>query len=380
MKAPSDDRRKVCFVLPSLAGGGAERVAVQLLNALDGSAWDRSLYLFRREGPYLAELSSEVPVFAGESASRLGRWRELRRFIAGTKPDLVMSFLSYFTVLSAARAAHTNTRVVFQLGTPVTAFLGDADFAWGRSWRRRLFIAATRAGYGAADLVIATSRGVAHDLTAAFGVDPAHVRVIPNPFDLAALRASAAEPLEPAHAERWTAPVIVAAGRLADVKNYPLLIEALALVRARVPARLFVLGEGDREAALRQLAAERGVSDAITWCGFQANPWKYMARADVFALTSRYEGFGNVLVEAMACGTPVVATRSPGTDDIVRDGVDGFLVGRHTPDAVAAALMRVLTDAAARERMGAAARQAAERYASSTIASAYEAAFAEALA
>ena len=380
MKGPDTDRRKVCFVLPSLAGGGAERVAVQLLNALDGSHWDRSMYLFRREGPYLSELASDIRLSAGQSSSRLGRWRELRRFIADTKPDLVMSFLSYTTVLSAARAGSASTRVVFAQGTPVSAFLQDADYGWQRPLRRRLFTAVTRLGYAAADLVIATSRGVAQDLTAAFGVDPARLRVIPNPIDIESVRALAHEAIEPAHAAQWTGPAIVAAGRLADVKNYPLLIEALALVRARVPARLFVLGQGDQEPALRQLAANRGVGDAITWCGFQGNPWKYMARADVFALTSRYEGFGNVLVEAMACGVPAIATRSAGTDDIINDGVDGVLVAHHTPDAVAAALTRVLLDRPLRDRMAASARESSERFARPVIARAYDRIFAEALA
>jgi len=367
-------------VLPSLAGGGAERAAVQILNALDGTAWDRSMYLFRKEGPYLDELADDVTLFAGRSASRIGRWRELRRFVAGQRPDLVVSFLSYFTVLSAVRAALTPTRVVFNQQTPMTAFLQDADYGWRRPLQKRAFVAATRVGYAAADLVITSSRGVAHDLTAAFGVDPSRVRVIANPVDIESVRTSANEAIGAEHSSRWINPVIVAAGRLADAKNYPLLIEALALVRARVPARLFVLGQGDREQSLRQLATDRGLGDAVTWCGFQDNPWKYMARADAFALTSRYEGFGNVLVEAMACGVPVVATRSPGTDDIVRDGVDGFLVARHTPEAVAASLTRLLSDRPLRDRMAAAARDSAERFARPVIARAYDAALAEVLA
>jgi glycosyltransferase involved in cell wall biosynthesis len=372
-------RNKVCFVLPSLAGGGAERAAVQILNGLDRTRWDRSIYLFRAEGPYLGELSSEVRLQTGASTSRLGRWRELRRFIAATNPDLVVAFLSYFTVLSAVRAALTGAKVIFNQQTPMSAFLADADYEWRRPLRRRGFTAVTRIGYAAADLVIATSRGVATDLGEAFGVDPSRVRVVPNPVDVEAVQAAAAEPLEAVDEERWRRPVIVAAGRLADAKNYPLLIEALALVRMQVPATLFVLGQGERADDLRRLAAERGLGDVIVWCGFQANPWKYMARADVFALTSRYEGFGNVLVEAMACGVPVVATRSPGTEDIVRDGVDGLLT-RHTPDAVAASLTRLLSDAAERERMAAAARVSARRFATPAIVQSYDAVFAEALA
>jgi glycosyltransferase involved in cell wall biosynthesis len=187
--------------------------------------------------------------------------------------------------------------------------------------------------------------------------------------------AAAHDPIDPAHTAAWRRPVIVAAGRLADAKNYPLLIEALARLQPRVAARLFILGQGDEERSIRALVAARGLDDAVVLCGFQKNPWKYIARADVFALTSRYEGFGNVLVEAMACGVPVVATRSPGTTDIVRDGVDGLLVDRHEPEAVAAALARVLGDEALRQRLAAAARIGAARFALPVIAREYEAVF-----
>jgi len=125
----------------------------------------------------------------------------------------------------------------------------------------------------------------------------------------------------------------VAAGRLADAKNYPLLIDALAELRRTVPARLFILGEGEGEAVVRGQIARLGLDADVVLCGFQRNPWKYIARADVFALSSRYEGFGNVLVEAMACGVPVVATSSPGTCEIVGDGIDGLLVEHHEPAA-----------------------------------------------
>ena len=370
-------RRKICFVLPSLAGGGAERAAVQILNALDDGAWNRSMYLFRKEGPYLADVSPLVQLHAGIEQSRLGRWRALRRFVRATRPDIVVSFLSYFTVLTAVRAAGVGARVVFNQQTPMTAFLSDGDFAWRSGWQRRAFAAAARPGYAAADLIVTTSQGVADDLVASFGVTPARVRVVHNPVDLDAVTAAAQDPIDSAHTAAWRRPVIVAAGRLADAKNYPLLIEALARLQPRQAARLFILGQGDEERSIRALVAARGLDDAVVLCGFQKNPWKYIARADVFALTSRYEGFGNVLVEAMACGVPVVATRSPGTNDIVRDGVDGLLVDRHEPEAVAAALARVLGDEAFRQRLAAAARIGAARFALPVVIREYEAVFRE---
>jgi glycosyltransferase involved in cell wall biosynthesis len=373
--------KRVCFVLPSLAGGGAERVAVQVLSALDVSRWDRSMYLFKREGPYLADLPSSVRLASSTSGSRVGRLIELRRFIRETRPDLVVSFLSYFTVLAAARTAGVGARVVFVLGTPMSAFLSDADYHWKAASHRTLFSLVTRAGYNLADAIATTSRGVSEDLMQHFGVRESVIKVVHNPIDFAALTNASAEPLEPTDERAWKHPAIVSAGRLAEAKNYPLLIEAMALLHRRVPAaRLFILGQGDQEARLREQIASLGLSDAVRLCGFQRNPWKYIARADVFALTSRYEGFGNVLVEAMACGVPVVVTSSPGPLEIVRDNVDGVIVPEHTAAAVAAALETVLTDDGRRASMAAAAKEASRRFALPAIAGQYDSWFSELVA
>src|SRR5262249_2613739 len=157
------------------------------------------------------------------------------------------------------------------------------------------------------------------------------------------------------------------------------LIDAMALLRRSVPARLFILGAGDLEPQLRDRIAQLGLADAVALCGFQRNPWKYVARADAFVLTSRYEGFGNVLVEAMACGVPVGAAASRGTTEIVPPEDGGLLVDRHAPPSGAAALQRVLTDEALRRRLAAGASRTAERFALPTIAAAYDRTFAAVL-
>ena len=365
-------RPRVCFVLPSLNGGGAERAAVHILNGLDQTKWDRSMYLVRREGPYLDELRSSIDLASGSGGTRRRQWLDLRRYFRRARPHIIVSFLSYFSVLTAARGAGIGARVVFNQQTPMSAFLTDADYPWRGLWHRRAFSLVTRAAYRLADAIVTTSAGVADDLVAAFGVPRGHIDVVHNPVDLDAIRALAGEPLDPADQRAWSSPVIVAAGRLADAKNYPLLLDALAVLRRTVPARLFILGEGDREGAMREQIDRLGLGDAVVLCGFQKNPWKFIARADVFALSSRYEGFGNVLVEAMACGVPVVATSSPGTREIVSVEVDGLLVDRHEPDAMAGALARVLTDGALRQRLATAARANAGRFALHTIAAEYD--------
>ena len=381
MKTGSQRRPSVCFVLPSLAGGGAERVAVQVLNALDADKWDRSMYLFERSGPYLADLSPAVRLDAGSAASRVGRWLALQRYVTETRPDVIVAFLSYLTVLTAVRAAAVGARVVFAIQTPVSAFLTDRDYLWSRaSYRRRAFALAMRVGCSVADLLIAASRGVADDLVMSFGGSPSRVRVVNNPVDLSMVSSGARQPIDAADASVWRPPVVVAAGRLADVKNYSLLIEAFAILRRRMAASLFILGEGDQEPAVRALIVERGLADSVHLCGFRANPWSYIARADVFALTSRYEGFGNVLVEAMACGVPVVATSSPGSQEVVESGANGLIVDRHEPEAFAEALGLVLDDGLLRRRMAERARADAEQYRAELVALGYDRVLTEALA
>jgi glycosyltransferase involved in cell wall biosynthesis len=355
-------RRKICFVLPSLNGGGAERAAVQILNGLDADRWDRSMFLFAREGPYLSELDPSIQLSSADTASRWNRWNALRSQIAREPPSIVMAFLSYFSVLSASRFANTGAKVVFNLQTPMSAFLTDADYHWRRRWHKTAFSGVTRTAYGAADLIIATSQGVAHDLTSSFGIDPDRIQVIANPVDVDRVRDAAAEPIDEAMLPKGDGPLIVAAGRLAEAKNYPLMIDAIAELRQQMPVRLCILGQGELEPSLRQLIASKQLNDVISLAGFQANPWKYIARADAFLLTSRYEGFGNVLIEAMACGVPVVATASPGTRDIVTSGTDGILVETHTSQAVAAALKTILGSREQRQTMSIAARESARRF------------------
>lgn len=364
------DRRRVCFVLPSLNGGGAERAAVQVLNGLDPAVWDRSMFLFERTGPYLADLDPGIDLHASPSPARGARWRALRRFVADRRPDVVMAFLSFASVLTAVRAAQTRAKVVFNQQTPVTAFLTDADYQWQRGWRRAMFTALSRLTYAAADQIVATSSGVADDLTRNFAISPDVIQVVANPVDLDAVRAGGREPLD--RPIPGDGPLIVAAGRLADAKNYPLLLEAVRLLRHTVPARLCILGQGELEPALKRRVSELQLDGVVTLAGFQRNPWNHIAGADVFALSSHYEGFGNVLIEAMALGIPVVATASAGTRDIITHGVDGLLVEPHTAEALAAALRRVLENRNLHAAMARAAAAAADRFAAPRVIARYQ--------
>ena len=362
---------RVTFVLPSLHGGGAERAAVVLLNALAARGYQATLFVFAREGPYFEQLSGAVRVVVGDTG-RAGRIMSLRRFLANEPQDVVVSLLSHFTAFAAARMAGTKAKYVISQQTPLTAFLDDHDYAWRQPARRRVFTSVARAIYPRADGIAATSSGVAEDLVAHYGVNRKRVAIVPNPVDVDTVEEAAAMPLDVAASGAGVL-TVVTAGRLAHAKNLPLLVESLERLSARVPFRAWLLGQGELEGELRQMLARSAIGDRVTLFGFQQNPWKFMAHADVFLLTSRYEGFGNVLIEAMASGLPVVATASYGTRDIVRDGETGFLVESHDAVSVAAALERVLTNADLRARMARAARETARTFALPDVVNRFEA-------
>lgn len=364
---------KICFVVPSLTSGGAERVAVTVLSALDAARHERVLYLFSGErGVYFDRVATDVRIVIASRRSWPGRLWELVRFLRETRPDVVMPFLSYFITATAVWVSRIPARVIFNQGTPTSGFLDDPDFAWRQPWKRRLFSMVTRWFYRRADAVVVTSAGVADDLAINYGVPRTTLRVLHNPVDIEAIAAAASAAPDGSIPH----PLVVAAGRLAGVKNYPLLLAAVAGLVDPTPVHAWILGEGDERARLEAIASAPALAGRVRFLGFQQNPWAIIARADVFVLTSTYEGFGNVLVEAMACGTPVVATASAGTREIIEHGVNGLLVTHDAP-AVAAAIAAILADQSLRERLVARARRDVDRYALPRVAERYDRLFME---
>jgi glycosyltransferase involved in cell wall biosynthesis len=363
-------RLKVVFVLPSLHGGGAERAALRLLSALSREQFDLTLYLFAREGAYLDEVPAHVRLVVGGAGGRVGRFMALRRFLSTERFDAAVSFLSHFVVYAAVRAARVRTRFIISQQTPLSAFLHDADYHWQRPTHRAFFSRAARSMYPRADLVIATSRGVADDLVQNYGVAPGIATVVPNPVDVDDVARQAREPL-PSELSAGDEPTIVTAGRLAEAKNFPLLIDALKVLSVRLPFRAWILGQGELEADVRRRIEDAGLQSRVRLLGFHPNPYKFMAAADVFVLTSRYEGFGNVLIEAMASGVPVVSTASFGTRDIVQHERTGLLVEQHDAQHVATALERIIGNRALRARLAAAARERAREFGTARVAVAF---------
>jgi glycosyltransferase involved in cell wall biosynthesis len=327
---------------------GVDRVIANLVT--QWAAWGLSVHLLkvRRHGPTLDPLPAGVrSVDLGTShvnsslPALVGYLRRERPTALLTDKDRV----NRMAILARA-LARVDTRLAVRVGTTVSVNLRGRG-----AWERWLQRASMGRLYPLADRVLVPSAGAADDLANYTGLDRRHIGVVPSPIATPTLQRRAAEPADHPWLADARIPVILGVGELGYRTDFETLLRAFALVRQERPCRLLILGRGRRRDDLLRLAAKLGVGDDVDLPGFTANPYASMARARVFALSSRWEGMPVVLVEALACHTPVVSTDCPsGPREILGDGTAGALVpvgdhaamahaiglwlDRHVPDEV----------------------------------------------
>jgi glycosyltransferase involved in cell wall biosynthesis len=363
----------VLLLTTALGGGGAEKHLLRVANHLDRERFRVSVALVKPGGEFEPALAADVKKFhlnakrEGSTTVRaLQSAGPLRRLIEAERPELVFSVIDLVNLLSvyAARGARPRPKIVLGVQTPPSIAYGS------RHPIQKLILSLMPRMYPSADHVITLSKGVAEDLAALVPRARGRVSVIHNAGVEPGVRASAREPL-PA-GERPDGPLVVACGRLKPLKGFAHLIDALAEVRKTARAHLWIVGEGEQRAELEGKIERLGLERCVRLLGFQENPYRYMAAADVFVLSSLFEGFGNVIVEAMACGTPVVATDCPyGPREIIRDGETGLLVEPASADSLARGILRVLGDEELRRRLAANGLERARDFEAESIAGEY---------
>lgn len=341
-------------VLISLSGeGGVERMVLNLVEAFAARPdLTVDLVLIREESPHLGDLP------AGVNVVRLGVRHSalavlpLAAYLRRARPDALLAAKDRAgrAALRARRLAGVPTRVVIRIGTTLSEALRGKG-----ALRRWLRCSPIRRLYGAADAIVAISQGVADDVAAISGVPAGRIAVIRNPVLTPRLPRLAAQPFSHPWLDDRAVPVVMGMGRLTRQKDFPTLIRAFARLRRARPARLVILGEGRDRQALLALAEREGVAAGVALPGFQPNPYPWLARAAVFVLSSIWEGFGNVLAEAMALGVPVVSTdcRS-GPRELLADGRYGPLVPVGDAEAMAQAIAAALDRPPAPEALKAA--------------------------
>lgn len=365
---------RVLFNTTALGGGGAEMQLLRVANHLDRDRFAPSVFVARAGGNYEADLRPDTPLHSPGHAAPLAAARELRRVVRREKPDVVCSFLDIPAAMAwaATRGIAGPPALVSCVQAPPT--ITWAGSAWTRSGALRRLLAFH---YQRAERIVAISAGVADDLRRFAPRSAARTEVVYNVGVDERVRAGAQVPLDPTDV-RPEGPLVVACGRLVPQKGFGYLLGAFARVRARVPnATLWIVGEGADRPLLERMIGDLGLEGSARLLGYRNDPYRYMAAADLFVLSSVFEGFGNVVVEAMACGAPVVATDCPhGPAEIIRDGVNGILVPPRDEPALADAVVRVLQDPVLAERLGRAGRARAQDFDALRITAAYEDVFA----
>jgi len=323
----SESRIKVLFVSPSLVCGGAERVFVTLLRHLDRARFAPALALVEKTGPLLDQVPPDVEIIDLAAGRARYVFPRFIRMVRERRPDVILTAQGHLNLALLLCRPFVPRRVRYVGRESSTASLAvrKSDFP-------RLFSVLYRLLYPWFDALVCQCSGMREDVVRQFGFPASRAVVINNP---AASRA--AEPVFPA--ERTN---LLAVGRMVWEKGYDVLLEALALARTRNPRlHLTFVGAGGLEDDLKAMTRALELEGQVTFAGMRANPYAYMARADLFVLSSRYEGFPNALIEALACGTPAVAFNCPGgLDEIIVPGLNGWLAPAGDVSALAELLAR----------------------------------------
>ena len=338
---PRPARPQVALFMGTLGGGGAERVMLDIGRLLARRGMAVDLVVIRAEGPYLEILPEDVRLVDLKSRRVITCLVKLLRYLRRERPRTLFATMetAVLVALIAKVSFARSVRVVVRQANTYSALFAHASF------KDRMILRVLKVLMPRADGVVANSNGSADDLGRSVPGVAGRVQVVPNPVVTPELREQAALPVEHPWFGDTGVPVVLSVGRLAPVKDHTTLLRAFARVVWSQPARLVILGEGPERGNLLRLAEQLGIAEQVYLPGFRVNPFAYMSRSRLLAHSSRYEGSPNVLVQAMACGTPVVSTDCEhGPREILEGGKWGRLVPVGDAEAMAEAILETLRD------------------------------------
>jgi glycosyltransferase involved in cell wall biosynthesis len=368
---------RISFLLDNLTGGGAEKVILNLAGGFTKLGHPVDILVCKMEGVLCNSIPAGVNLVPLKASSpNLGILYAMRADPAGfsgvaamfpkrkpfgfippiadhlkaSRPAVLVSALPKSNINAVLAKYHSGTPTRVVVGVHINISTQEAEcYSSGKSKLRYMRPLMQRC-YRRADAVVAVSKGVEEDIVKYLGLDQDRVTTIYNPIETRQIETLSNESLNHPWFDAGTVPVILGIGRFVAQKDFPLLLRAFAKLREKRQARLVLLG-GDESSAeqrehkqeLSRLAARLGVQQDFDMPGFKVNPYTFLRQASVFVLSSRYEGFGNVLVEALLCGCPVVSTTCPsGPAEILSDGKYGMLVPVRDEHALAGAISDTL--------------------------------------
>lgn len=348
------DMNRIAVFVATSGHSGVDRTMQHLIPALARRGYQVDLLKVRKHGPELSEVPENVHIIDLGTKHVYSALPKLVSYLCRQRPAAMLSDKDRVnrTALLARILAGTRTRLVFSSGTTISI-----DLASRGAFERWLQKTSMGRLYPLADNVIVTSAGVADDMSAYTGLPRQKINVVPCPVVPGRLFT---DPLpKPAHPwfQDQQIPVILGVGELGYRKDFTTMLRAFARLRARRPCRLVILGKGKQKEELKALADQLNVAADFDLPGFQKDPYTFMAHASIFAFTSRWEGLGFVLIEALAVGTPVVSTDCPsGPREILAGGKYGPLVPVGDSEQLARAMEETLNHPLPRKVLQQAAR------------------------
>jgi len=321
-----------------MGAGGAARTMLNILNNIDNNKFEPILVTLNYDGSYEPYLHSDIKFIKLNTKRLRSAIIPLAKLLKQERADIIFSTIpNYNVVVTIAKLlSFTKTKIMVR----EAAFLGG-------SWKKNIQLLIYGLFYRFASQVVSLSNGVKKNLVKRYKVNPEKIEVIYNPIDLNSIQDSVLHGViakEHQSIFQSNAKVVMTAGRLVADKDQETLLEAFVKLNRKMESELVILGEGELEVELQLKARRLNIDHKVHLIGFQRNPYIYFAEANVFVLTSKREGFGHVLVEALATETPVVSTKAkPGAEEVLANGLYGELCEVGNPDDIAKKLYDVLS-------------------------------------
>ena len=335
-KAP----KNISILITSLEGGGAERVLTNLANEFASRNYQVEFALFKKKGVFINQVSKKVSIVPLELNIKFGKLISFFKYLRNKKPDIVISSLEVNNLIAiiSKLLSFSKSKLIIRVENPLSV----PNRSKPKKFIERLLLSIL---YRFADEIIAVSNGVADDLAKFAFINRKRISVIYNPIINADLLNKKTEANQDTRFSSDPSPLILGIGRLTQSKNFSNLIQAFAIIIKQRPARLIILGEGEQRRDLEKLIKQLNLEEFAKLPGFVDNPYAYLMNADVFALSSNWEGLPTVLIEALACGTKVVSTDcNYGPREILKNGEYGIIVPVNDPQLLAEAVLKTLEE------------------------------------
>lgn len=331
--------KKIAFYLSGLYEGGAENVMVILANEFANQGYDVDFVLSKAVGGFLKRLAPSVKIVDLMAPNKYLSVFGLVKYFKANGPVAMLSTLhvnNMIAVIAKKIARAKNSKVVIRVATIVS----EQKRIFWKKWLEKTALSIV---YPWADAIVAVSKIVSSDLVTFLNIPGDRIFPIYNPSITNELLYKSKMELTHPWFQSGEVPVVLGVGRLTIDKGYATLINAFALALSEVDARLVILGDGDQRSPLEDLIKRLGIEERVEIVGFVDNPFNYMANSSVLVLASLWEGLPNVLVEALACGCPVISTDCPGgVREILGDSQYGILVPMEAPEILADKIVQVI--------------------------------------